>query len=67
MKNIYFIYNENTDCFELYVNGECIADCYSTEGECGDLVDDLSRFADIPIYKKTDRAQLKVKDILYRV
>ena len=65
MKNIYFIYNEDNDTFELHVNGECITDCFSTEGECGDLIDDLNKFADIPIYKRIDRAQLK--EILYRI
>lgn len=65
MKNIYFIYNKDTDCFELYVNGECITDCFSVEGECGDLIDDLNKFAGVPIYKKVDRTQLK--EILYKI
>ena len=65
MKNISFIYNEDTNNFELWVDGECITDCFSAEGECGDLIDDLNRFADIPIYKKVDRPQLK--EILYKI
>ena len=65
MKNIMFIYNEDNDTFELNVDGECITDCFSTEGECGDLIEQLNEFADVPIYKRIDKAQLK--KILYRV
>lgn len=65
MKNIYFIYNEGKDTFELHVNGECITDCFSTQGECGDLIGQLYDFANVPIYKKINKAQLK--EILYRI
>lgn len=65
MKNIYFIYNEDNDTFELHVNGECITDCFSTGGECGDLIEQLYEFADVPIYKNIDKAQLN--KILYRI
>lgn len=65
MKNIYFIYNEDNDTFELHVDGECITDCFSTEGECGDLIEQLYEFADVPIYKNIDETQLK--KILYRI
>lgn len=65
MKNIMFIYNEDNDTFELHVDGECITDGFSTEGECGDLIEQLNEFADVPIYKRIDKAQLK--KILYRI
>lgn len=65
MKNICFIYNEDNDTFELHVNGECITDCFSTEGECGELIEQLNEFANVPIYKEINKAQLK--EILYRI
>lgn len=65
MKNISFIYNEDNDTFELHVNGECITDCFSTEGECGDLIEQLNEFANVPIYRTVDKVELK--KILYRI
>ena len=52
-KNIHFVINEDNNCVEFYVNGECITDCFSlSDRKLVDLVEQLSEFADVPIYKK---------------
>lgn len=52
-KNIHFVINEDKNFIEFHVNGECITDCFSLDNtELIDLVEQLSEFADVPIYKK---------------
>ena len=51
MKNIYFVKNEENKMYELWINGECITDCYSFNTDAEDVILDLIHFANIPIYK----------------
>ena len=52
MDNFYFIINNENKAFELWVNGECITDCFSLKGREADLMEQLVEFADIPCYKR---------------
>lgn len=53
MKNIYFV-KSVTGEFELYVDGECITDCYNVENEdmLAILIYDLIKFAEVPLYRE---------------
>jgi hypothetical protein len=51
MKNFYFVINEKDNYFELWVNGECITNCFGFGNEA-ELMEHLVEFADIPCYKK---------------
>lgn len=59
MKNFYFVANEKNNTFELWVNGECITDCFSLNEESFDLMEDLVNFADVPLYKEISVIDLK--------
>lgn len=59
MKNFYFVANEKNNTFELWVNGECITDCFSLNEESFDLMEDLVNFADVPLYKEMPVIDLK--------
>ena len=63
-KNIYFVYNKENGEYEFYVNGELITDCFSNSGEVADLILQLNKFADVPIYQAVD---VKKLDLLRRI
>ena len=52
MKDFYFVINEDDTFFELWVDGECITDCFSFEDSEANLMKQLVEFADVPCYKK---------------
>lgn len=52
MKKIYFVICEERNEFELWVDGELITDCFSLDEESYDLMHDLVKFAEVPVYKK---------------
>lgn len=52
MKNFYFVINEETGNFELWVEEKCITDCFSLSDESADVMEQLVEFADVPCYKK---------------
>lgn len=54
MRKIYFVENEELGTFELYCNGELIDDCSFCldEPSIVELVADLNKFGEIPVYKR---------------
>ena len=52
MKNFYFVINEKDNYFELWVNGECITDCFSLKGGEAELMEQLVNWAGTPCYKR---------------
>lgn len=54
MKKIYFIMNEELGVFELYCDGELIDDgsFYLDDPNIVELITDLNKFGEIPVYKK---------------
>ena len=54
MENVYFVINEENKMFELWVDGECITDCFSLTDSEADLMEQLVQFANVPCYKKLD-------------
>ena len=52
MKNVCFVINKKDNYFELWVDGECITDCFSLNGGEADLMEQLVKWADIPRYKR---------------
>lgn len=56
MRKIYFVTNEEIGVFELYCNGELIDDCsFDLDNpDILNLITDLNRFGEIPVYKKVN-------------
>lgn len=51
MKKIYFVMNEELGVFELYCDGELIDVCLD-DPKIVELITDLNKFGEIPVYKK---------------
>lgn len=60
IKNFYFVVNEENGEFELWVDGECITECFGLKN-CGDadLMEQLVEFANVPCYKKLSVEKVK--------
>ena len=56
MEKIYFVANEENGVFELYCNGELIDDCSFglDDSNILNLITDLNRFGEIPVYKRVN-------------
>jgi hypothetical protein len=52
INNFCFVINEEDEAFELWVNGECITDCFYLKGEEAELMYQLARFANVPCYER---------------
>lgn len=61
MENFYFIINDENNTFELWVNGECITDCFLLADREADLMEELVHFADVPCYKRISFKELHEK------
>lgn len=59
MKNIQFIINDMNNYFELWVNGECITDCFSMDGDGFDLMQQLVEFGGIPVFRIVNTKELQ--------
>ena len=64
IKNIHFVIDENNNRFEVWVNGECITDCYSMDEEGFDLMTDLVKFANIPLYREVSIDNLEKERVV---
>lgn len=61
MKNIHFIINDEKSEFELWVDGECITDCFSLQSDEAELMAQLVEFAEVPCYKKLSVREVNEK------
>jgi hypothetical protein len=52
INDFHFIINDKDGTFELWVNGECITDCFFLADKEAELMEQLVRFANVPCYKK---------------
>lgn len=53
MNNFYFIIKDDREFeFELWVNGQCITDCFSLADGEAELMEQLVHFANVPCYKR---------------
>lgn len=65
MKNFHFVINEEREEFELWVNGECITDCFSLKSEAADLLEQLVEFANVPCYERLNAEMVRKKVVEY--
>lgn len=64
MKNFNFVIDEEREEFELWVDGECITDCFvfCAMSDATNLMEQLVEFAGVPCFKK-----LKAEDVHKKV
>lgn len=63
MKNFNFVIDEEREEFELWVDGECITDCFvfCAMSDATNLMEQLVKFAGVPCYKKLNAKEVHKK------
>jgi hypothetical protein len=63
MKNFNFVIDEEREEFELWVDGECITDCFvfCAMSDATQLMEQLVEFADVPCFKKLSAEEVRKK------